>query len=254
MEELTYEEQLKLANSREHLKIVLGNIRIANETLTQLYNQISSSQKLLVQSVKDRDAVIESSSKISIDILEKTANQNKREEYLLERENELKKIEEEYGNKFFQYEKELKDKKIEIASIKSESNKLVNLYSNILNDIQNQIDRLNIELKSIDEEYKEKLSYKKNIEDEIFKLNSEKEEAEKKLNKFIIESKFTIEATNKLIEEEKNKVSKPREALRLETEKLETFRTDLLIIKNRLREQFEKQNPKKIVPIELKEK
>jgi hypothetical protein len=87
MEELSYEDNLNLQNNKEHLRVVLGNVRIASEELTQLYNEISSVNKLLVQARRDRDSILEVASKAAIETSEEKVAQDKRGAVLFEKEN-----------------------------------------------------------------------------------------------------------------------------------------------------------------------
>ena len=60
--------------------------------------------------------------------------------------------------------------------------------------------------------------------------------------------------TTRLIHEEKAKIKNPLELIKREQEKLDILKRDLDIIRLRLSNQFRKQNPDKILPIELQDK
>lgn len=254
MEELSYEDNLKLQNSKEHLKVVLSNIHIASEELSGILSQIKDARFSLADVIEYRDKIISDNLRIVSEQNEHSAQQDRRENNLIERETKLDTQENELEDKITKSESILKEIIRNISIFRSQHEDAIRHHTEKVNELKCNISSLEEQTKQNEEIIKEKLFIKQSIENEITRLNSESEEAQKSLDKFRKDSAVEMEKTRAELQDEINKTSVPRETLRAEQEKLEILKSDLDIIKDRLKQQFMEQNPTRILPIELQTK
>src|SRR3990167_6029251 len=206
MSELTYEEKLKLDNSKEHLKVVLDNVRIESEKLSGVFEDLAKTKLELANIVKLKDEIIFQNLSAKSDIDEIKASQDRREESLLERENKLKEDDEKIQLKIFEANKVLED--IENKSRISLSNylKTIDAQNIVLIDYQNNIENLQEKISQYEKTIKEQFEFKTKQENEILGLNKQNEEVQKELKKFQEESFKEMKETIILIDKEKDKI------------------------------------------------
>ena len=251
MEELTFQENLSLNNNREHLKVLQGELRVTNEQLTKVYDDLAKAKDYLVNVQSESAELISKSVKIVSDINETKATQDRREKSLLERENKQLEVDKAFQQKTLESIQELENINREIVQSKSKHEISLKSKEEEIRTLEDKIITFKEEIKNNEKENKKQLRVKKNIENEIIRLSSENEEAKKKLDKFQDDSYKEMKKTILLIEAEKAKIKNPLELIKREQEKLETLKNDLAIIKVRLTRQFEEQNPEKGLPLEL---
>lgn len=252
--ELTYEEQLQMVNSKEHLKVVLSNVRIANEELSSVLNDIKKARNTLEDVIIFRDKIKEDNFKIVSEQEAKSKELNNKESTLITRETNLKEAENLWLEKAENAKLEMEKFQLEKNKIISENNNLIAQYTVLIGELSNNLASLGEEIKKNEEENKRQLGNKKELENEISRLTFEKQEAEKDLEKFRKDIAKEMVAANLKLEEEKAKASEPLRIVRAETERNEIARKDLEIIRKRLIKRFKELNPERILPVELKEK
>lgn len=252
--ELTYEEKLQLDNSIEHLRVVQSNLRIVNGELSMVLALVNAANSDLIKVTQDKERIQKENTKFLEDISEIKSSQDRREISLNEKENKIIEREKEVDKRVSQANNEL-DKINETARL-SLSNylKTIDAQNIILNDYRNSIELLKKEINENKETIEEQSRVKTKQENELIGLNNKIEEAQKELARFIIKSNLTQEATIKLIEDEKDKIKNPLELIKREQDKLDKLKDDISIIRLRLSQQFKRQNPDKILPIELQDK
>lgn len=252
--ELSFEEQLKLTNSKEHLKVVQSNIRIANEQLSDILNKVSKAKEELISSKEELEIISLSSKDILNKIEEKQNELNNKELSLFKRESLIDDKEKVSQENIKVLDNTIKELKSSIVILKNNYNKQKELLDNDIVVLNNKIKELKLVLNELTEDYKSKSSLKRNIEDEINILITTKERLEKELDSFKKQSSIEMDKISLLINEEKGKITAPLDLLRREQNKLEKEKINLAIIKNRLTQQFKNQNPNKLLPIELQNK
>ena len=252
--ELTYEETLQLGNSKEHLKVVLGNLRIANEELSKTLELTKQANIALDRAYQDRDIVVRVSTETWNKITTKAVELDNLEKSLIVREEKI-------VNKENKFEVEISIAENKLKNLEEQSNLLTNKYLKVVGELkstiteyQTDIALLKIELEELNEETKKKYLIKKDGENEIIRLSDQKESLEKEISKLTKDFQDKLLEVVRLIEEEKAKIVLPRELLKREQDKLEITKKDLAILRNRLQIQFQQQNPDKILPIELQDK
>ena len=253
MEEFTFQEQLQLQNSREHLKVVTGNLRIASEELSRVLGDIKQSRTKLSESERERHNVLSEIAEKSKEFSETKSAQDKREASLLERENKSDEKEKETKERILIATQELDGVNRETSQIKSKNNDLINKYSSIIIQLEQKLGEILTSIKENEEINENKLGEQKKLENEITRIIEEKEKVQKEVNEMRKNYSDEMSKCVKLIQEEKNKIGEPLKLIKREQEKLDILRNDLLIIKHRLRQQYEQQNPEKIIPRELQE-
>ncbi len=248
--ELTYEEKLELDNNKEHLQIVLVNIRMANQELEEVLEQIDEAQEELneLEILKNKIKEINSEEvRKRFDIQHNSLLLKKQVDYLLSLKADLEK-------EVTQKEKKLEDVIKKISLSKSQHGIETTNQAEEITRGERKIKSLNEEIGRNEKENKEQLRVKTSITNEIAGLNSKLEEAQKELERFLKDSSVKMEEVTTLIGLEKEKIQNPLANLRFEAEKLEREKKDIAIIKRRLTKQFKEQNPEKVLPIELQEK
>lgn len=251
--ELTYEERLQLDNSKEHLKVVLSNVRIASEKLTLILNDIKIFSEKLENLKLENIRVSSETNDIKKDILSKKAIQDRREISLLERENNIKRLDAELELSVSKTKKELEDINRQILLSQSNYENIIRGKKNEVKTLEDKIETLKNETKQCEAKITERFELSDNLEKEVEKLNEEIKEKQKILTKFINESDLAVKEITKTIDGEREKIKNPLMLIKTEQEKLDTKKKDLDIIRLRLSNQFKAQNPDKLLPIELKE-
>jgi len=252
--EASYEQILQLENVQAHLKVVQGNIRTANEELVNLNSKISSERELLRNLNKEKELILNEYSD-TVNRYKKTdivVYGNKKKIGLLE--STIANASEEYQNLLKDTSKELSRKEASISELKNNKNELIDIYSTIILDLNSKIISLN---EIVDRKENEKMvasEEAREIELKVDALKNEYQNIKNNLAKFKEESDKEIARIAIVIEEEKDKIRNPLGLLGREVEKLEVLKNDLAIIKMRLTHQFKRQNPDKLLPIELQEK
>ena len=254
MEELTFQENLLINNSREHLKIIQGNLRLANEELTKVYDELAKAKNYLANVQLESERIISESVKTISDINKTKSVQDKRGKILLEREIKQLEVDKAFQQKTLESIQELEDINREVVQIKSKHEIFIKSKEEEIGNLEDKIITLKKEIINNEKENKDKLRVKKEIENEIIRLSSEREEVKKALDGFKKDSSAKMSETTRLIHEEKAKIKNPLELIKREQEKLDILKRDLDIIRLRLSNQFRKQNPDKILPIELQDK
>lgn len=252
--ELTYEEKLKLADSQEHLQVVLGNIRTANNQLMGVLNIIEQSSAKVLELQKQEG---ELGQKIIKDTLEQEKikeNLSTREKRILDEEQKLELETRILSEKNAKVSYEIVEMEKKLTNLSLKHTEVVNSHTKNIDELKNGISILQKETKEHEETKQIQLRDKKSHEDEINRLTTTREEAQKRLMKFLFDAQEEMANITKNIESEKEKIRVPMETLKRETEKLKILQEDLAVIKARLTEQFKLQNPDKQLPIELQTK
>ena len=251
--ELTYEEKLQLDNSIEHLRVVQGNLRIASEELSNTLRLIEQARTDLSKSYQDREIVIKLSNETWDKANIKVNELNSREESIVSRENKIDEREKEVDKRVSQATDKLNkiDKDIKISS--SNYLKTVDAQNIALINLQYKLESTQSQIKNNEEDIKEQSSIKTKQENEIVGLTNQIKEAQKGLSKFLFDAEDKMTEITQSIEDEKDKIKNPLELVKREQDKLDKLKNDLGIIRTRLTAQFERQNPRGILPIELQE-
>lgn len=253
MEELSYQEQLNLENSREHLRVILNNLRVANGELSDVLKRTADAEKNLevINTERDLLATIVSTKRREID--DKETELNNRESIL---NDEKSKFEDKRAGIIQELElltNKLNGLVVQINVSKSEHNRLVELRNITISQLNDKIENL----KTISDEQQnttnEKRGEIKKLEDEVDRLNTQIQEAKKDLESFMLTSFSQKEEIKKLLDEERMKISKPLSILRDAEELLKKKEKNLAIIKARLVKQFILQNKNLTLPIDLQD-
>ncbi|MCK9371292.1 hypothetical protein M0R04_15370 [Candidatus Dojkabacteria bacterium] len=245
-----YETKLSLDNSTEHLKTVLDNIRVANLELERVLRetQIPIEEKAKIElEIEELNKENDLRIKKGIDLEQYCIIVNNKVNLLLKQEKEINKRVSQAENKL---NKINKDASISLSNYL----KTIDAQNIVLVGYKNDITLLKQEIKKNEETNQEQSRVKAKQENELVRLNNKIEEAQKELSKFLVEADERKADVAKLIEDEKEKIKNPLELVKREQDKLENLKSDVNIIRRRLTEQFKKQNPKGILPIELQEK
>lgn len=253
MEELNYEEQLKYENTKEHMKVVLSNVRIASDTLSKLLKNIEDASAKLYSIEKKAEEINNICNEKESFISEKLIALENKEKLINQREEKVNNKEIEVLEKIDTAQNKLSEIfiAIDIANSRYEDittknkKELFELTEKIkntkikLDDLCNSEDKLKEELYKL-ERLKSKIIVL--IEEENKKFENIKSIHEQELSE--IEYKINIE---------RKKIKNPLLLLKTEQDKLSILKDDLRVIQARLTQQFKQQNPEKNLPIELKQ-
>lgn len=251
--ELTYEEQLKLENSKEHLKVVLSNVAIASNRLEKLYSQIEEAESKLKDTLSKNDSIIKKNIEILTGLEILKSSFDKREAIIIAKEGRLISEDRQREEKIVKQNSEIDRLTNQIAILTSKNDSIVNMYSGMILDLKQQLNTLKNNIVENEKINQEKLIIKKELENEIIGLRVEIEEAKKEFEKFKVNAKSELASIIIEQEQEKEKIKNPLELIKREQDKLDSKERALNIIKARLTKQFRLQNPDVILPIDLQE-
>ena len=254
MSELTYEEKLQLDNGKEHLKVIQSNLRIASEELSNTLKLTEQAKLALEKSYHDREVVLKLTNETWDKVNTKVKELDNREESLISRENKINEKEKETQDKILNANKSLEDINETARISLSNYLKTIDAQNIVLTNYQNEISLLEREIESYRLEVNKQSKIKADIEKEIAELSEQKDKAEKTLKKFQDESFDEMKKTILMIDKEKEKIKNPLELIRTEQDKLDKLKDDINIIRLRLSQQFKRQNPDTMLPIELQDK
>ncbi len=254
MEELTFEEQLKLGNSKEHLKVVLGNLRTANDTLTNVLEQTKTASEELARLTTLKEQTLKEVGEATKKLNEEKLVHDNREISILERENKLDSRESEVNEKVCVLKEELEKLETKYRMDNIMYNINLNSVKAKIFDAQEELKSLEKTIKENEKETKEQLRLKTSIENEVARLNSEKQDAEKELERFKVKSLKEMAEINEAIDQNKQKINRPLELIERETEKLNKLKINLDVLDRRLKLEFTKRRPGVPLPIDLQEK
>lgn len=246
---LTYLEQLELDNSTEHLKVVQGNVCDANKKLIGILNIIEQANAEVIELQNIKDGLLKEIDRATTKLMDIKFSVIDKEKI----HKKLFKSIETLESKKVELNTTLEDIKKEINLSKSQHENTTSTQKERVAVTEKQIITLKEEKRTHEEERKNRFRDKKKLEDEIISLTSTKERLGKEVSDFKTKSSDEMVSIDDAIEKEKAKIKNPISLIRLETEKLKNFRTDLQILSGRLAEQFKLQNPGKNLPIELQQ-
>ena len=251
---LTYEEQLRLDNNKEHLIVVQSNLRIANDKLNETLDKISMGNLDIVRLCKKQIKIEEESIlvKKNSDLI--TTRINEEKELLISRKTIVDEKEKELKEDIIKVNNILFDINDQIRLKNSEYEKLIKTKSIEIEIIEDKIRNLKEEKKNEVRGIEESSDTKIELEREVIFLKEVKDRLVKKIDKIRIESINEMNEITEKIEDEKEKINNPLKLMEFETRKLNNYKRNLDVLRGRLLKQFSKQNPNRILPIELQEK
>lgn len=252
--ELTYEEYLRLGNGKEHLQVVLGNLRIANTELSNILSSIKEAKKLLNDTQFERDGVLNDIGFAKHAHKERTAELDNRELSVSARENKIDTKEKLALSELSDLNRKITDSEVFYSKLKinrqKENDELVlsiNAYEEELESIRQQInDYTNIA--------SQKSQDIKKLENERIGLIAELENSTKAHSDFKRESEKEKGEILSEIERERERVSIPMQLLLEKESIVEAKIKNLAVLQSRIRRQFHILNPDRLLPIELQEK
>lgn len=247
--ELTYDETLQLGNSKEHLKTVLVNIRIANEELEEVLIQIEDA-KLKLKELEDQTISIQENNLIEF---KKSISIKKFRITLTEKINSLVPVYEKLITGIQESEEYIKTIDSKLSELNSKYVSTIRDKEKEVKTLEEKIAGLEEEVRNCEEKIRERVILGQRIEIETINLKHEKEKEEKMLREAIADATSKLEAANKELEAEKAKIVNPLRLISEENDKLDKRYRNLEILESRLRKQFRALNPDKVLPLELKE-
>lgn len=251
--ELTYEEKLQLDNGKEHLQVVLGNIRIASGELTKIYELLAEAKIDISKANEDKERILRENSEALLEISIKRSDLDNWEKSIILKDNAIKEKEKDMQSKIAVANSKLEEINNKIAISESNYGKIINDKGREIEILTDTIRELNYEIEKLKEESKQKLGIKTKLENEISGLSNQIEEAKKEFERFKVISKDEIESIIVQQEQEREKIKNPLETIKFEQSKLDRKLLNLQIIKARLTKQFKAQNPDMDLPIDLQD-
>lgn len=251
--ELTYEEKLKLGNSRAHLEVVLFNIRIANEELSFVLDQIKENKKKLEEIIEFREELRGDNNKIVFAYNIRASQLDDKELALIKRENQILIKEKQSYHELEQAQKKLNDINEESRISFNNYIKTIDSQKLIITNNQTDIALLKLELENANKENQQQDILKKELENEITGLTDQKETLRKEIDNLTKDYNKKLEQIQVAIKTELQKIKNPLALVKREQEKLDIEKRDIAIVRRRLFTQHKKQNPDKLLPIELQQ-
>lgn len=254
MDELTYEEKLKLDNSREHLRIVLNNLRIANETLTVVLGEITSAKKALGDLLVEKESLVKAISEIKITYDERGRVLDNKEASLIERETIVDNKELEARNRLSQIEETILKEEINHSIALSKFTKEKDIAIGDIMRAEHELDGVLQELREYEEKTNLASQNIKKLEDEIIRLSAIKLDQLKDIEDTRRSFDSEKESITNEINSEREKIKRPLELLLETNNEVNRKIKNLTSIGIRLTRQYKQMNPGKILPLELQEK
>lgn len=249
--ELTYDEYLKIGNGKEHLRVVLNNINVANSQLSNILSELAEAKKLLSDSQFERDGVLNDIGFAKHSHTERTAELDNRELSVSARENKVDTTIKLADKELTDIRRKITDTEIEHSIIRSRFiNEKDKLVCEIL-ELDKMFDTLTDKIIEYESTENEKRQECKRLENERIRLIAEKEDSEKAIRDFKRTSEVELELLRAQIEEAKKTVSVPAILLEEKSAALDRKRKNIETLANRVRKQFLKLNPDNVLPIEL---
>ena len=250
---LTYLEQLDLQNNKEHLQIVLDNLRIANGELSSVLVELKIAKSILESLKTERGDVIS-------DIESRKKVINEKENVLIEKEISLNKQELDLNDKRSDIALELEKLQAKMQTVLNDISFELSNHNKIIEDKKKEIAELDNNILSLKEKNNEQKDTANKISEDIKKLenerdriNSEIEEKSKTSERTRISLEAELEDTRRRVDIELERVSVPMEQLKLQESVVDRKLKNLEIIKKRLTKQFRVQNPDAGLPIDLQD-
>lgn len=238
MAELTYEEYLQLKNGKEHLEVIVNNIRVANNELNMILSAVKQNEEILENNKKLTIAYHSKYYLLSDEITAKSEELDRREKNLSARESVINTREDEINKNIDSATKKLQEITLRAKATLSYGNTLINSHRNTLRDLEENILQAKQTLSTHEETTKENNSIIKELTNEISGLAVKKEKAEQDLNIFLLSSNKEKERILISIEEEKNKVRRPLELLSEARDMIDRKQRNLDIQQRQVRKQF----------------
>lgn len=252
--ELTYEEYLKLGNGKEHLKVVLGNLRIANSQLTEILSQITEHKSSLSKLQSDKDGIMREMSYAQHEHMSKISELNNREASLDEREKKFTTKERAANAELSFITKKIDSAKLEYNILKSKLNKDNNDLVAIINAREQELETIKEEINEYTNVASQKSQDIKKLENERIGLTTEIESARRDHSDFKRDSEKEQQEILSRIAAEVERLKVPNQLLDEREESIEKKTKNLSVIEYRLIRQFKQLNPDKLLPIELQPK
>lgn len=243
MEELTYEEKLKLENTKEHLRIVQENLRIANSKLEESL-AVRKEEDIKLENVKAESARILQESALTLQtIKERTVQLDNREASVTERENKITLSEEINVKEIEKAQAKLKEieasgvaklteKKVELEQATSDFNRAIELYSHYSLLAEEKNKELTLVLETI---------HKENIELEL--LITQRKEEEVYFSKFKEDAEKEKKEIQLLIESEKEKIEAPMQLLLVTEDRVDRKLRNAELLRARIQTTFDENYP-----------
>lgn len=249
--ELTFEEKLKLDNSKEHLQVVLGNLRIVNNELTEKLKELADVRNSLKDVIEYRDIIIADNTKILSNQSARFAELENKELGLVERENTLDNREDDVNSRILEANNKLEKLKTDYTMNSTICNVNLNSIKAKIFDSMKEFELIQSKIQEYENIANEKSQDISELENERVRLAVRKEEEERALEDFKRKAEREKAIILAEIETEKEKVSIPRQLLLEREEFIERKNKNLETLRLRLQEKYKRFNPGKPVPIEL---
>jgi chromosome segregation ATPase len=251
--EQTYQENLKLENTQEHLQTVLDNLAMANEELAIVLESLTKLKHEAVELEMINRNLNRDNSILSISVKSEAENNRKTALYLSDRKSSLDAYEEKLKSDLEESEQKLVTVNASIDAAQLEFDKISESHRQDMAKFETELGNIKYNIAQNEEIKQQKLSEQKDVENEITRLNSERETLTQELERARREGQAELAEATRRIEEEKDKIRKPFEYLQEETNTLNKRLRNLAVIEERLRKQYRTLNPDKPLPIELQE-
>ena len=219
-----FELNVKTENLKAHYLVLMENVRIANNELTEKLKQ-----KNILQIELDKTSKAIESAQNELSALLNTTKRNKLalqelSERLEKKERYLNNIEVVTMNKLSKINREIELKQSTINEKISEKENKINKLESYLNDLSLRIEDSQKKLDRANKEIAAGLDIKKELEKDIYTLSGKQDNLEKSFNREYTENKEVLKHLEDTILEKKESIESPLEFLKkreLEVEKRE---------------------------------
>lgn len=251
--ELSYEDKLKLENTKEHLQVVLNNLRVANGELTFVLGQIQEAKSLY-------EVLNTNNLELSQTITVKTAAMDDREEMLNRKEASLLAREEVIAQAETDSKEKIEKENAAIAELRKEYDALQlqkkTEEAEFVTSCEanaKHLETLKADIESYENIANEKRREITESENERDRINRESEERSQADERTRREAEAELAAIRTRIAEETAFVQVPRQLLDDEDKRVSAKLRNLKILEERLRSQYKVVYPDRLLPIELQE-
>lgn len=249
MQELSYEEKLKLENTKEHLNVVLGNLRIANNELALVLKEAREKKVSVDESNKKLRQLGIVYEKILSDIRERNTVINNREKSITEREEKVSSDEEDSKRRLDSLNSIVKYAEDRLTRLELDYKKYRHELTVDLGKETEKIESLLYEIETY-EDTKNKISQDiKELENERIRLDTEIENSKRTLKDLKAEEERELSRIRIEIELEKEKIARPMELLAETSAIVDKKQKNLSTLEARFRKEFKRIHPNLNPPI-----
>lgn len=240
---MTFKEQIKIDNFREHLKVLKRDIDIANKTLSEILKKNKESIETSQKNLNDL-AILSASKKAEVDnligeIKIRNKDADDRDNKLTIRENKIKEENKKLEDSLTLYSEKINKLNAEESVLTHDIKLLQTSKDEIIADLESAKSKL----EEILDESAEAMNRKYTIEKSLKEMEAKMEKQTKEIQLSISEKMVELSKIEEKILDEKEKIVLPKRNLELLRDEIDKKQNNLNILVARFRKEFKKLHP-----------